>query len=188
MATASRMRPPAGSKPRAAIPNLTALLVFDALRTWVIPVVAGAVIVAAAALPAAGHRAIDLVLEGKLSPNPTGGAAAPVHYRLTLESAGARQVVEGQFDDTLKTQRLGRRGTTVVHQSHSSELRVLANPGREDLSITQLSLEPPTAPAVTVSAFAHPLPGPVILGIAVAALLAGVIAFDRLAAVAATDG
>ena len=76
----------------------------------------------------------------------------------------------------------------MVHQSHSSELRVLANPGREDLSITQLSLEPPTAPAVTVSAFAHPLPGPVILGIAVAALLAGVIAFDRLAAVAATDG
>ena len=139
-------------------------------------------------IPAAGHRAIDLVLEGKLSPNPTGGAAAPVHYRVTLESAGARQVVEGQFDDTLKTQRLGRRGTTVVHQSHSSELRVLANPGREDLSITQLSLEPPTAPAVTVSAFAHPLPGPVILGIAVAALLAGVIAFDRLAAVAATDG
>ena len=274
MATASRMRPPAGSKPRAASPNLTALLVFDALRTWVIPVVAGAVIVAAAALsgtglvpvegalataivaalvvlayvgerpllaadaprrdqliglgltavwlafcyipfytrifpgaplldavdvqangnglplriPAAGHRAIDLVLEGKLSPNPTGGAAAPVHYRLTLEGAGTRQVLEGQFDDTLKTQRLGRRGTTVVHQSHSSELRVLANPGREDLSISQLSLEPPTAPAVTVSAFAHPLPGPVILGIAVAALLAGVIAFDRLAAVAATDG
>ena len=54
MATASRMRPPAGSKPRAAIPNLTALLVFDALRTWVIPVVAGAVIVAAAALSATG--------------------------------------------------------------------------------------------------------------------------------------
>src|SRR5439155_897025 len=164
---------------RAAIPNLTALLVFDALRTWVIPVVAGAVIVATAALsatglvpvegalataivaalvllayvgerpllaadaprrdqliglgftvvwlafcyvpfytriipgaplldavdvqangsglplriPAAGHRAIDLVLEGKLSPNPTGGAAAPVHYRVTLESAGARAVV-----------------------------------------------------------------------------------------------
>src|SRR2546430_6659213 len=54
MATASRMRPPAGSKPRAAVPNLTALLVFDALRTWVIPVVAGAVIVAAAALSATG--------------------------------------------------------------------------------------------------------------------------------------
>jgi len=274
MATASRMRPPAGSRPRAASPNLTVLLVLDALRTWVIPAAASAVIVAAAALsitglvsgagalavaivaalvlllyigerpllapdaprrdqllgaalgvvwlaacylpfytrifpgaplldaveikadgtglplriPAAGHPTIDLVLEGKLPPNPTGGAAPPVHYRLMLEGQGVRSVVEGQFDDTLKTQRLGRRGTTVVHQSHDSELRVLANPGREDLTVTQVTLEPPTAPAVTLSAFAHPLPGPVILGLAAAALLAAVVAFDRLGAVAGTDG
>ena len=268
------MRPPAGSRPRAASPNLTVLLVLDALRTWVIPAAASAVIIAAAALsitglvsgagalavaivaalvlllyigerpllapdaprrdqllgaalgvvwlaacylpfytrifpgaplldaveikadgtglplrtPAAGHPTIDLVLEGKLPPNPTGGAAPPVHYRLMLEGQGVRSVVEGQFDDTLKTQRLGRRGTTVVHQSHDSELRVLANPGREDLTVTQVTLEPPTAPAVTLSAFAHPLPGPVILGLAAAALLAAVVAFDRLGAVAGTDG
>ena len=274
MATASRMRPPAGSRPRAASPNLTALLVLDALRTWVLPAAASAVIVAAAALsaaglvsgagalawaivaalvlllyigerpllapdaprrdqllgaavglvwlavcylpfytrifpgaplvdavevkangsglpvhiPAAGHRAIDLVLEGKLPPNPTGGAQPPVHYRLTLEGQGVRRVVEGQFEDTLKTQRLGRRGTTVVHQSHNSELRVLANPGGQDLAVTQLTLEPPSAPAVTLSAFAHPLPGPVILGLCAAALLAAVVAFDRFGAVAETDG
>jgi len=274
MATASRMRPPAGSRPRTASPNLTALLVLDALRTWVIPAAAGTVIVVAAALsvtglvsgggalavaivaalvlllyvgerpllasdaprrdqllgavlgvvwlaacylpfytrifpgaplldgveikadgtglplriPAAGHRTIDLVLEGKLSPNPTGGAAPPVHYRLTLEGQGARRVVEGQFEDTLKTQRLGRRGTTVVHQSHDSELRVLSNPGSADLTVTQVTLEPPTAPAVTLSVFAHPLPGSVILGLAAAALLAAVVAFDRLGAVAETDG
>src|SRR2546430_1026815 len=54
MATASSMRPPAGSRPRAASPNLTALLVLDALRTWVIPAAASAIIVAAAALSAAG--------------------------------------------------------------------------------------------------------------------------------------
>src|SRR5437867_1240411 len=168
MATAFRMRPPAGRRPRTASPNLTALLVLDALRTWVIPAAAGAIIITAAALsvtglvsgggglavaivaalvlllyigerpllaadaprrdqllgaalgiiwlaacylpfytrifpgvplldgveikadgtglplriPAAGHRTIDLVLAGKLPPNPTGGAAPPVHYRL----------------------------------------------------------------------------------------------------------
>src|SRR5207244_5126942 len=54
MATASRMRPPAGSRPRAASPNLTALLVLDALRTWVIPAAASTVIVAAAALSITG--------------------------------------------------------------------------------------------------------------------------------------
>jgi len=139
-------------------------------------------------IPAAGHRAIDLVLEGKLPPNPTGGAQPPVHYRLTLEGQGVRRVVEGQFEDTLKTQRLGRRGTTVVHHSHSSELRVLGNPGGQDLAVTQLTLEPPSAPAVTLSVFAHPLPGPVILGLCVAALLAAVVAFDRFGAVAETDG
>jgi len=274
MATAFRMRPPAGRRPRAASPNLTALLVLDALRTWVIPAAASTVIVAAAALsitglvsgggalaaaivaalvlllyigerpllapdaprrdqllgaalgvvwlaacylpfytrifpgapllegaeikadgsglplriPAAGHSRIDLVLEGKLPPNPTGGAAPPVHYRLVLQGRDVRSVVEGQFEDTLKTQRLGRRGTTVVHQSHDSELRVLANPGNTDLTVTQVTLEPPTAPAVILSAFAHPLPGSVILGLAAAALLAAVAAFDRLGAVAETDG
>ncbi len=275
MATASRTRPPAGTRPRAATPNLTALLVLDALRTWVIPTVAGVVIVAAAGLgatelmpesgalataigaaivllayvgmrpllaadvprrdqlvgaglalvwfiacyvpfytrifpgaplvdgveissagtglplriPAAGAPAVDVVVTGHLPANPTGGVAPPVHYRMDVENAaGTHETLEGQFEDSLKTQRLGRRGTTTVHQTHVAELRVLGNPGRGDLTITHLTLDPATAPPVNVTAYAHPLPGWIVLTIGVLALLAAVVAFDRLGAVQETDG
>jgi len=276
MVTASRTRQPAGGKPRTAASMVTALIALDALRTWVVPGVASAVIVACAVLssagllptagalagaalaalvlllylgmrpllvdaaqprrvlalaaalaaawlvacyvpfharlfpgtplvdavqvtaagqglplriPAAGHPAIDLLLEGKLIPNPGGGAAPPVRFRLTLEDgAGTPRIVEGMFQDTLRTQRLGRRGTTVVHQTHTADVRVLPNPGRQDLTVTQLVLEPATSPAVTISAFAHPLPGPLVLAVAVIALLAAVVAFDRLGPVPETDG
>ena len=39
-----------------------------------------------------------------------------------------------------------------------------------------------------MTAFAHPLPGPIVLGLTVVALLAAVVAFDRLGPVAETDG
>jgi hypothetical protein len=275
MATAPRTRPPAGTRPRGASPNLTALLVLDALRNWVIPTVAGVTIVACAALgatglvaegpalstaifaalilllyvgmrpllapdqprrdvllgatlglvwlvlcyvpfytrifpgtalvnaveidaagtglplhiPAAGHSTLDLVLEGHLAPNPTGGASPAIHYRMDVEDAGgAHQTLEGQFDDTLKTQRLGRRGTATVHQSHASELRVISNPGGGDLTVTRLTLEPENSPPVNLSAYAHPLPGLVVLALGVLALLTAVVAFDRLGGGAETDG
>jgi hypothetical protein len=140
-------------------------------------------------IPASGHRAVDLLLEGKLDANPTGGAAPPVHFRMTVEGPGAPpRVVEGTFEDTLRTQRLGRRGTAVVHQTHTADVRVLPNPGREDLTVTQLSLEPESAQAITVSAFAHPLPGNLVLTLAALALIAAVVAFDRLGPVPDTDG
>ena len=140
-------------------------------------------------IPAAGRAAIDLLLEGKLSSNPTGGAAPPVHFRLTVTGGdGAARVIEGAFEDTLRTQRLGRRGSAVVHQTHAAEMHVLSNPARQDLTITQLVLEPENAQRITVSAFAHPLPGPIVLTLAAIVLLAAVVAFDRLGPAAETDG
>lgn len=140
-------------------------------------------------IPSAGRRAVDLVLEGHLTPNPTGGAAPPLHYRLTVEgSAGGPRTVEGLFEDRLSTRRLGRRGTAVVHQAHTADVRVLSNPGRGDLTVTSLVLEPESAQPITITAYAHPLPGPIVLGLLAAALLAAVLAFDRLGPAPETDG
>lgn len=140
-------------------------------------------------IPAAGHRAVDLLLGGTLTPAPADGIAPPLHYHLTVEGAdGQARVIEGTFEDTLRTRRLGRRGTTVVHQLHTEDFRVLTNPARGDLTVTQLTLEPESAQPVTLSAFPHPLPGGLVLGLAVAAFLAATVAFDRLGPVAATDG
>ncbi|HYR96142.1 MAG TPA: hypothetical protein VEM57_05360 [Candidatus Binatus sp.] len=139
-------------------------------------------------IPADGRRAIDLVLEGHLTPNPTGGVAPALHYRLTIEGAGTTRLVEGQFEDRLSTRRLGRRGTAVVHQAHTADVRVLSNPGGGDLSVTHLVLEPESAQPITISAFAHPLPGPIVLGLLAAALLGAVLAFDRLGPAPETDG
>jgi hypothetical protein len=140
-------------------------------------------------IPASGHAAIDLLLEGKLGQNPTGGVAPPVHFRLTVGGGDPTpQVVEGTFEDSLRTQRLGRRGTAVVHQTHSAEMRVLPNPSRQDLTVTQLVLEPENAQPIRISAFAHPLPGVVVLTLAALVLLAVVVAFDRLGPVPDTDG
>jgi hypothetical protein len=139
-------------------------------------------------IPATGRGAVDLVLEGHLAPNPAGGVAPPLHYRLTIEGDGGARTVEGLFEDRLSTRRLGRRGTAVVHQAHTADVRVLQNPGRGDLTVTHLVLEPESAQPITISAFAHPLPGPIVLGLVAAALLAAVIAFDRLGPAPETDG
>jgi hypothetical protein len=140
-------------------------------------------------IPAAGHGQIDLLLEGKLAPALAGGVAPPVRFSLDLEGpSGPARVVEGTFEDTLRTRRLGRRGTAVVHQTHTADLRVVSNPERADLRITRLTLEPASAQAISVTAYAHPLPGPVVLGLGILALLAAVVAFDRLGPAPETDG
>lgn len=140
-------------------------------------------------IPAAGHGQVDLLLEGKLAPPTTGGVAPPVHFTLTLETAdGTPRVIDGVFEDTLRTQRLGRRGTAVVHQTHTADVRVIPNPGRTDLRITRLALEPASAQAISVTAYAHPLPGPIVLTLAVLVLLGAVVAFDRLGPAPETDG
>jgi hypothetical protein len=140
-------------------------------------------------IPATGARRIDLLLEGKLTPSTAGGVAPPVHYALTLEDQGGEtRAVEGTFEDRLATRRLGRRGSAVVHQTHTADVRVLDNPGRGELTVTHLVLEPASAQPITVSVYAHPLPGPIVLGLASLALLAAVIAFDRLGPVPETDG
>ena len=275
MATASRSRQPAGARSPNRTPNLTAVMAFDALRTWLVPGLGTAVIVGAVALgefglvpmagalavtilailvllayigerpllepdvssrgrligaavavvwvicmyypfhgrlfpgtplvseaqvsaggkglplriPATGHGAIDLLLEGKLTPNPTGGASPPIQFTLTMEDGShTPQTLSGRFEETLGTRRLGRRGTAVVHQTHTADLRVLSNPSGGDLTITSLLLEPEASPPVTVTAYAHPLPGPILLGLIVALLLAGVVVFDRLGPAPETDG
>jgi hypothetical protein len=139
-------------------------------------------------IPAAAHRAIDLVLEGTLVPLP-GGGAAPLAFQLTIaDQAGGTQTVAGRFEDTPQTRRLGRRGTTVVHQLHTAERHTLDNPDREDLTVTKLSLEPDNNRPVAITAFAHPLPPRLVLGLGAAVLLAAVIAFDRLGPIPDTDG
>jgi hypothetical protein len=140
-------------------------------------------------IPAAGYSNIDLELEGKLPAPVGGGTAPPVHYRLTLtQGDGVARVIEGRFEDSLATRRLGRRGTAVVHQAHTADVRTVANPAAQDLTATALALEPPTAQGITISAFAHRLPGPIVLALAGFVLFAAVIAFDRLGPVPETDG
>lgn len=140
-------------------------------------------------IPAAGRGAIDLVLEGKLAAAAAGSAAPPVHFHLTLaDASGGSRTIEGTFEDQLRTRRLGRRGSAVVHQSHTADLRVLDNPGRGDLTVTNLLLEPTSADPITLTAFAHPLPGPIVLGLIALVVLAGVLAFDRFGPESETDG
>ncbi len=157
------------------------------------PLVEGAELSASGAglpltIPAGGHRNIDLVLTGQLAANPSGGTALPVQYSLTIEGQGTPQVVHGQFEDQLKTQRLGRRGTTTVHQLHQADVRIIENPGGGDLKITQIALQPESAHPIAVTAYVHPLPGTIVLTILALALVGAVVAFDRLSALAAADG
>jgi hypothetical protein len=141
-------------------------------------------------IPAEGRGAVDLVLEGKLAPaGSRDSVAPPVHFHLTVaDGQGGSRTIEGMFEDTLRTRRLGRRGSTVVHQSHTADVRVLDNPGRGVLTVTNLTLDPPSGQPITVTAFAHPLPGPLLLGLIAAALLAAAVAFDRLGPAPETDG
>ncbi|HJQ85809.1 MAG TPA: hypothetical protein VKA21_17100, partial [Candidatus Binatia bacterium] len=139
-------------------------------------------------IPAEGASAVDLLLEGRLAPSTAGNVAPPLRYHLTVEGGDQARTLEGVFEDRLATRRLGRRGTAVVHQTHTADVRVLPNPARGDLTVTRLVLEPESTQAITLSAFVHPLPGPLVLGLAAAVLLGAVIAFDRLGPVAETDG
>jgi len=158
------------------------------------PLVEGAQITAAGAglplrIPAEGRGAVDLVLEGKLAPAAPGSVAPPVRFHLTVADAqGGSRTIEGTFEDTLRTRRLGRRGSTVVHQSHTADVRVLDNPGRGALTITNLMLDPPSSQSITLTAFAHPLPGSIVLGLIATALLGAAIAFDRFGPAPETDG
>jgi hypothetical protein len=140
-------------------------------------------------IPAAGHHAIDLLLEGKFPPHPAGQAAASVRYTLTLEDgAGNVSALSGEFEETLQTRRLGRRGTTVVTQSHHSDLRVLSNPQAGDLTVTKVALEPESPIALAISAFVHLLPRTAVLVLATVALFAVAVTFDRREATAETEG
>lgn len=141
------------------------------------------------AIPAAGHAMLHLAVEGKLPPSPTGGASPPVRFRLTFtEESGGTQTVDGVFDDAIRMRRLGRRGRATVHETHTADLRVLENPQRGNLVLTEVALDPPTTAPLTVSVFVYPLPGTVVLGLLGATLLLGVLVFDRRGPAPETDG
>jgi hypothetical protein len=140
-------------------------------------------------IPAAGLRAVDLFLEGSLPPAPAGGTALPVQFRLTLEGGGGTpQTIAGLFQDRLATRRLGRRGTAVVHQTHTADVHVIPNPAREDLRVTQLVLEPPTAAPIQLTAYPHPLPPVAVLALAALALVAVAVVWDRRGPLPSADG
>jgi len=140
------------------------------------------------ALTADGRGAVDVLLEGELPPNPSGGTAIPVSYTIVLEdSAQGRHVLTGRFEDSLRTQRLGRRGTATVVQPHHTERHVVQKPAGGDLTVTSVTLEPAAGSSVTISAYAHRLPSAPVLAVLAAALLALAVAVDgRL--VPAPDG
>ena len=140
------------------------------------------------AIPGSGGHAVDVVIEGKLGHAAT-GAVLPVNYTLTFDDAEHHpQTISGRFDETLKTQRLGRRGSTVVHQEHVAERHELDNPAGGELVLTGVTLEPADSPPVIVTVFPHPLPSLPVIVITAAALLAAVIAFERLPALEGNDG
>jgi hypothetical protein len=130
-------------------------------------------------IPTAGRGAVDVMLEGQLPPNPSGGTALPVQYSLTIgDAAGGTQVVAGRFDEQLRTQRLGRRGSATVIQAHHGERRLVSNPGRGDLVLQGVALEPSAGASMTVTAFAHHLPSLPVLVLVGLVVLAGVVAID----------
>ena len=130
-------------------------------------------------LPTAGRGSVELMLEGQLPANPSGGAALPVTYALTIgDASGGTQVVAGRFDEQLRTQRLGRRGSATVIQAHHGERHLVANPGSGDLVLQGVSLEPSAGAAMTVTAFSHHLPSIPVLVVIGLVVLAGVVAID----------
>ena len=130
-------------------------------------------------IPTAGHGSVEIMLAGQLPPNPSGGPALPVQYSLTIgDASGGTQVVTGRFDEQLRTQRLGRRGSATVIQAHHGERHLVANPGSGDLALQSVSLEPSAGAAMTVTAFSHHLPSIPVLVVIVLVVLAGVIAID----------
>jgi hypothetical protein len=130
-------------------------------------------------LTAADHGAVDVLLEGELPPNPAGGTAIPVQYTIVIEDAAhAQQTLSGRFDESLRTQRLGRRGTATVVQAHHAARRVVSNAARGDLTITSVLLEPAEGASVTVTAYTRHLPSTPIMIVAAILVLAAAVAVD----------
>jgi hypothetical protein len=130
-------------------------------------------------LGARDHGAVDMLLEGELPPNPGGGTAIPVNYTIVVEDAAhVPQTVSGRFDETLRTQRLGRRGTATVVQAHHAARQLVANAARGDLTITSVVLEPAEGASVTLTAYTHHLPSTPILVILMLVVLAAALAVD----------
>ena len=142
-------------------------------------VVHGAAATLPVTLPAAGRGAIDLLLEGELPQAPGGGTGIPVAYTITIEDAAhAKQVLAGRFEDNLRTQRLGRRGTATVVQAHHAERRLVTNSAGGDLLVTAVALDPASGAALTMTTYAHHLPPTAWLAVLGLLLVAGAVWVD----------
>ena len=140
-------------------------------------------------IPTAGRGRIDLVTEGNLAPTPS-GATVPVHFTFTVadEAGTAIEIVTGEFSEELKTRRLGRRGTSTVHQQHTSSHQPISTGGQANLLVTAATVEPQNAPPIFLTVYPRHLPPwPVALAAGLA-LLAGAIFIDRLPEFSANDG
>jgi hypothetical protein len=130
-------------------------------------------------IPTGGHRSVDLMLEAQLPPNPGSETAIPVSYTVTVDdTAQARTVLSGRFEESLSTRRLGRRGTAKVVHAHHAERRLVSNPTGGDVTISAVTLEPSTGATMTVTAYPHRLPSAVVLAVLAVVVLAAVVAID----------
>lgn len=140
-------------------------------------------------IPTDGHGRLDVITEGALATAAT-GAAIPVHYSFTVGDDGGStiEVVDGTFSEEVRTQRMGRRGTTQVHNQHTAEHHTVSTAGRPTLTVTAATVEPANAPPVSLTVYPRRLP-PWPLAVAIAlALMAGALYVDRLPAFAINDG
>jgi hypothetical protein len=130
-------------------------------------------------IPTGGRRTIDLMLEAQLPPNPGSETAIPVTYVITVDdTAQARTVLSGRFEESFQTRRLGRRGTAKVVHAHHAERRLLSNPTGGDVTIGAVTLEPSAGATLTVTAYPHPLPSTVVLAVLALVVLAAVVVID----------
>ena len=139
-------------------------------------------------IPTGGHGRLDIVTEGQLAEAPS-GATIPVQYTFTIGTeAGPAETISGQFSEEVKTQRLGRRGSTTVHQQHTAAHHTVATGGHDNLTVTAATVEPANAPPVLLTVFPRRLPPWPIALAAGLGLLAAAIYLDRLPDFATNDG
>src|SRR5262249_35845664 len=132
-------------------------------------------------IPTGGYRTLDVTLEGQLPPNPSGGTAIPGQYALPFDdSTSAPRLLSGRFGDSLRPQptRLRRRCPPPAAQPHHADPRLLAPPPRADVTTSAVSLDPAAGSAVTVTAYAHPLPPTIVLVVLAIAFLAAVVVIE----------
>lgn len=117
-------------------------------------------------------RAYDLVVQGTLAP-VSGQVAREAIYRLALEKDGEKvEEFEGTFAERWSRQRLGRRGTTSVHQLYNRGLHRFRSRGPGTYRLRIVSVSPELAPTLNVALYRKDYPQ-ITLGVLSGLLLIG---------------